>query len=151
MNMMFSTINNSVRFNFLFETSFNKLTALQRVRVKVDPLTVLHADDLSECPSYEGYVLEENNGVIKILMVQPSVGIENIPVNNIEPVENDCEMNIFDELKHYILQDLELQENDPLFTQITNCSNLDEIETFLLQSGFSEGDIAELYKNFITL
>jgi hypothetical protein len=151
MNMMFSTINIVVRFNFLLETYLNKITALQRVRVKIDPSTISHTDDLSECPSYEGYVLEENNDIIKVLMIQPTVGIEHIPAASVELADDSCEATVFDELKHFILQKLNLQESDPLFIQISNCNNLDEIETFLIQSGFCEGDIADLYKNFITL
>jgi hypothetical protein len=148
---VFSTINIIVKFDLLLETCFNKLTALQRVRIKVDPSTIPHADDLSECPSYEGYVLEENDGIVKILMVQPTVGIETLPASSIEPTDNDCESNTLDELKKFILQRLQLQECDPLFTQIINCTSLDEVETFLQQSGCSEGDMMELYKDFITL
>jgi hypothetical protein len=149
--MVVSTINIHVKFNLLLETWFNKLTALQRVRIKVDPSAIPQADDLSECPSYEGYVLEENDGMVKILVVQPTVGIETLPVSSIEPTDDECEVNILDQLKQFILQQLQLQESDPLFIQIINCSNLDEIETFLQQSGYDEGNIMELYKNFITL
>jgi hypothetical protein len=151
MNITLSTINNSVRFDLLLETCFNKLTALQRVRVKVDPSTIPYASDLSECPSYEGYVLEENDGVVKVLMIQPNVGVETIPAASVEPVDDGCDSNILDELKRFILQHLNLQESDPLFDQILNCTSLDEVEIFLQQSGLGEGDILELYKEFIVL
>lgn len=147
---MFSTINIHVKFDLLLETCINKLTALPRVRIKVDPSAILQANDLSECPSYEGYVLEEDDGVVKVLMLQPTVGIEMVPASSIE-FTDDCDVSVLDELKNFILQQLQLQEDDPLFIQVANCSSLDELETFLQQSGCSEGDMMELYKNFITL
>jgi hypothetical protein len=151
MNIVLSTINNIVRFDLLLETCFNKLTTLQRVRVKVDPSAIPHADDLSECPSYEGYVLEENDGIVKVLMIQPTVGVETMPATSVELADDDCNSNILDELKQFILQHLNLQEGDPLFDQIQNCSSLDEVEIFLQQSGLCKGDIVELYKEFIAL
>lgn len=148
--MVFSTINIHVKFDLLLETCINKLTALPRVRIKVDPSAILQADDLSECPSYEGYVLEENDGVVKVLMLQPTVGIETLPASSIE-FTDDCDVSVLDELKDFILQELQLQDGDPLLLQVANCSSLDELEAFLQQSGCSESDMMELYRKFITL
>lgn len=138
-----------MKFDLLLETCFNKLTSLKKVRIKVDPLTLLQSNDLSECPSYEGYVLEENDDMVKVLMLQPVVGIENISSDKLEEVDDSDD--VLTELQRYIIDYLQLDNADPLYTQIYNCTNLDDIETFLRQSGCDEGDIMEIYRNFIAL
>jgi len=137
-----------VKFDLLVETCFNKLTSLRRVRIKIDPLAIPYSEDLSDCPSYEGYVLEENESTVKILMLQPVVGIESVPADSVENID-DNEDDILSELKTHIVQKLELTEGNPLFMQIQNCTNLDEIELFLQQSGIAESDIIELYRDYI--
>jgi hypothetical protein len=116
--------------------------------VKVDPSTVSDSVDLSDCPSYEGYVLEENFSTIKIIKLQPEIGIEDVPVDRVECMDDEEDNNIIS-LKMFILNKLDLCENNPLTQQILNCNSLDEIEVFLQQAGYSESEIVEIYREYI--
>lgn len=143
-----STINTIVKFIPLFESYSNKLTALQRVRVKVDPVTVMQSEDLGDCPSYEGYVLEETHDEVRVFIVQPTPGVYNVPKSDIE-TDDQCDIDVLNEFKAYIILTLQLDENNPLYMQIINSSCFDEIELFLQQAGCTEEDLINLYKVYI--
>jgi len=138
-----------VKYNLVIENQLKRLTSLQKVRVKVDPRHVSAESDLSNCPSYEGYVLEEGLSKLKILVMPPDLSIEEIPAELIEFLADEQKENVYEELIVHIIDKLNLKEGDPLIQQLLNCSNIDEIEQFISNQGVDDEQLSELYKEFI--
>lgn len=129
-----------------------KKTSLKRVRVKVDPALVTKEADFSKCDGYEGYVLEEGKGHLKILIVGPELGIEDIPIEFIEAIADEADYDSFCLLKEYIIKSLMNDgkaENDPIIEQIRNTSNLNDIEQLIIQCGYNSERLAQLYRGFL--
>jgi hypothetical protein len=138
-----------VKYDHIIESSINNLTSLKRVRVKTDPKHLAKEGTPEKCPSYEGYVLEEGLTKAKILILPPDLSIEEIPIELIEYIVDQEKEDAFDGLKRHIIERLELKENNPLVSQICNCTCINDIETFLKQSGLSDIQISDLYSSFI--
>lgn len=144
-------INNYVKFRQIIEESLNK-TALKRVRIKVDPAKISTEHDLSKVDGYEGYILAEGVGTLKILVLSPEMTVDDIPEEFIEAIAKDDKLETFEELKSYILSEMlksGTQEGDPILCNVASSNNLCDIETFLKQKGFTDEKIAQLYRNFI--
>jgi len=144
-------INNNVKYNDLILESLKK-TALKRVRIKVDPALVTKEADFSRCDGYEGYVLEEGKGHLKILVINPELGIEDIPIEFIEAIADQADYDSFCLLKEYIIKSLlhdGKTESDPIIEQIRNSNNINDIEQYIIQCGYNSEKLAQLYKNFL--
>lgn len=144
-------INNYVKFRQIIEESLNK-TALKRVRIKVDPAKISTEHDLSKVDGYEGYILAEGVGTLKILVLSPEMTVNDIPEEFIEAIAEDDKLETFEELKNYILSEMlksGTQEGDPILCNVASSNNLCDIETFLKQKGFTDEKLAQLYRNFI--
>jgi len=135
-----------------------KRTGLKRIRIKIDPI---FADklDFKNAASYEGYVLNECNSRLKILVVPDGITLDDIPEDVIEYIaqdgEDDCtsdeDVDQFNNLKNFIMQIATQVKgpNDPACHQVANCNNITDIETMLHQAGFDQEDISEIYRRFI--
>lgn len=145
-------INNNVKYtDFILENL--KKTSLKRIRVKVDPALVTAGTDFSRVDGYEGYVLEEGKGHLKILIINPELGIEDIPIEFIEAIADQADYDSFCLLKEYIIKKLindGKAENDPILMQIEQSDCLNSIEQLISQYGYSGDKLAELYKGFLT-
>jgi len=64
-----------------------KKTALKRIRVKVDPALVTAGVDFSKVDGYEGYVLEECMGRLRVLVLSPDMPICDLPEEMLEIVQ----------------------------------------------------------------
>lgn len=132
-----------------------KKTGLKKVLIKVDPIFA-NKLDFSKATSYEGYVLHENNGTLKILVIPDSITLDDIPEDIIEYIANDgnnTDVNddVWEEFKSFVLRVVSEVKgpNDPLVAQISNSCNLQDIKTFLNQSGFDEEDLNVIFADFI--
>lgn len=132
-----------------------KKTGLKKVLIKVDPIFA-NKLDFSKATSYEGYVLHENNGTLKILVVPDSITLDDIPEDVIEYIANDgndVEENtdVWEDFKAFVLRVVSEVKgpSDPLVAQIYNSCNLEDIKTFLKQGGFDEQDLNILFADFI--
>ena len=140
-----------------------KKTGLKRIRIKVDPL---FADklDFKNAASYEGYVLNECESKLKILVVPDGVTLDDIPEDMIEYIAQDGDgcgcsdsesMDVdedqFNNLKQFIIQTIAPVKgsDSPVCQQIINCTNLNDVETMLQQAGFDQEDMNIIYKSFI--
>jgi len=129
-----------------------KKTALKRIRVKVDPALVSAEADFSKIDGYEGYVLEEGKSHLKILILTPELGIEDVPVEFIEAIADDADQDYFNSLKEYIIRKILSTgkvENDPIIQQIKNSDCINNIEQLIRQYGYTGENLAELYRGFI--
>ena len=80
-----------------------KNTSLKRIRVKIDPAVVSKECDFSKCNGYEGYILEENAGSLKVLVLTPDMTIEDIPEEFLEYLASEDEVDTFEEFKKFII------------------------------------------------
>jgi len=140
-----------MKYNDLVLENLKKIS-LKRIRIKVDPAQVSAEADFSKVDGYEGYVLEEGKGHLKILVINPELGIEDIPIEFIEAIADQAAMDTFEELKAHIIKCLIADgkvENDPVFQQIASCECLNNIEQIISQHGYTGDKLTELYKGFI--
>jgi len=120
----------------------NLRNALKLIRVKVDPIFSSY-HNFKKVASYEGYFLEETPEIIKIMVSEPSLSVIDIPKLTIVSPQ------ILEKFKHYILDQLNIPEEDSLFGQISNSTCLKDIEVFLKQSGHKDVDLINIYRNYI--
>lgn len=139
-------------FHYIINESL-KSTGLKKIRIKTDPSMVSGNSDFRDVVGYEGYILAENLKNFKILVLNPEMTVADIPEELIEYIISDCS-GIIDDFKEYakqsLLKEKNKKENDPIFTQVQQSNNLEDIETFLKQNGYTDEDIYTLYRNFIT-
>jgi len=139
-----------VKYNLVVENTIKNLSSLKKIRIKADPRFILNAqNDLSNCPSYEGYVLEEGLSKVKVLILPPDLSIHEIPTELIEYISAENKAGVFDDLKVFIIKKLDFKEDNPAIHQIANSQCINDVETFLKQQNVNEDQILELYKEFI--
>lgn len=150
-NIQKFNINNIVKYTNLILENLKK-TGLKKVLIKVDPIFA-NKLDFSKATSYEGYVLHENNGSLKILVIPDSITLDDIPEDVIEYIANDGENDgdVWEDFKSFVKRIVSEVKgpNDPLVTQIDNSCNLEDIKTFLKQNGFDEEDLNIIFADFI--
>jgi len=138
-----------VNYNKVIEECLKRVTSLQKVRIKADPKYVAAESDLSKCPSYEGYVLEEGLSKVKVLILPPDLSIAELPPELIEYIADEDKTEVFSDLLVFIIQEMELEEGDPLIQQLLNCQCIEEVESFMRDHNASDDDLLEIYKRFI--
>lgn len=130
-----------------------KRTALKRIRIKVDPALVNASADLTGLDGYEGYVLEECMGKMKVLVLTPDMPIHDIPEQFIQMLSTQHDADVFEEFRAFAIKNLiqdGMPENSPTLEQVRNSSCLNDIEQYLKQSGFTGERLADMYRDFIT-
>ncbi len=130
-----------------------KRTALKRIRIKVDPALVNASADLTGLDGYEGYVLEECMGKMKVLVLTPDMPIHDIPEEFIEMLSTQHDADVFEEFRAFAIKNLiqdGMPENSPTLEQVRNSSCLNDIEQYLKQSGFTGERLSDMYRDFIT-
>jgi len=143
-----------MHYDRIIEESLKK-TALKRIRIKVDPALVNASAecDFSKVEGYEGYVLEECMGRLKILVLSPDMPICDLPKEVIEAIADKQDTDVFEEYKAFVISKLIKDGktiNDPLLEQIKGSGDINSIEQLISQSGYTGDKLACLYKDFIT-
>ena len=140
-----------MRFRHILEESI-KNTSLKRVRVKVDPGQISSECDFAKCTSYEGYILMEGAKTVKILVLSPEMSIEDVTPDMIEYIANEETYDCIDDLKAFVIERLMnngREKNDPIIKNISNCTEISDVEVFLKQSGYDAESINEMYRSYI--
>ena len=135
----------------LLQESLRSLT-LKRVRIKIDPAQVTKECDFTKCTGYEGYVLEECGGSMKILVLSPEMPVHQIPDEFLEILSDVHEHDTFSEFKALVIKHLAARgktETDPVSQDIIKSETVGEIESALRQAGATEEDLTKLYRHFI--
>jgi hypothetical protein len=141
-----------MHYDRIIEESLKK-TALKRIRIKVDPAKISAECDFSKVEGYEGYVLEECMGRLKILVLSPDMPICDLPKEVIEAIANKQDTDVFEEYKAFVISKLIKDGktiNDPLLEQIKGSGDINSIEQLISQSGYTGDKLACLYRDFIT-
>jgi len=130
-----------------------RTTNLRRIRIKTDPSKVTNTEDFRDIEGYEGFILSECMGKLRVLVLAPDMPIMDIPPEMLEHIYDEQSVDVFSEFKQYAkscLRDRKnTKENDPVFVNIDNSQNYSEVETFLRQGGLTEQDLNSLYREFI--
>jgi len=135
----------------LLQESLKNLT-LKRVRIKVDPAQITKECDFTKCTGYEGYVLEECGGSMKILVLSPEMPVHEIPEEFLEILSDVQEQDTFSEFKAMVIKHLATKgktETDPITQDVLKSETVGEIESALRQAGVTEEDLTKLYRHFI--
>lgn len=115
---------------------------LRRMRFKVDP-AISNLEDFDGNTSYEGYVLNENDGVLNILVVDPNNQVRQTAVfaKGIDILSDNL-----DNFKKNIIRFLIQKAPEQVLVQIQNASTFDEIEQLAKSNGATEQDIKNAYR-----
>lgn len=138
-----------MKIDILLESRLQK-SMLKRVRIKVDPTQIGGMHSMEMCSSYEGYVLEEDDTMVKVYLL-------NIPseFDNIQTVDKRYVMPVSQELENgklKILATLEkrgIAKDSPQAHQILQSNTIDFLESFLRQLGYEKDKLIELYRDTI--
>jgi len=119
---------------------------LRRMRFKVDP-AISNLEDFDGNTSYEGYILNENEGVLNILVVDPNNQVRQTAVfsNAVNVLSNNLV-----EFKRNLVRIILKKVPEQVLEQIQNASTFDEVEQLATQNGATEDDIKNAYRSFNT-
>ena len=135
-----------MKFTNIIENALDS-TNLKRVKFKTDP-------KFSKTPevadAYEGYVLEEQDGMLRIVMVSPdesdpcSAGIEDV-----EPAPGQT----FEMFKQYVLKHLhdtsKCDHSEATHYNILQAGDLQTLEAYAKEQGLSNDEFINLTKRFL--
>lgn len=128
-----------MRFNQVFLEHVHK--TLKRVRIKVDPR---HAsfENYKHIDSYEGYILEENDHMVKIMVLKTGTPVLEIPADVL------AKPGLLDHFKYFIYKQKQILDSDPLFCNIKNATSFEDLEAVLKQHNTTDAELVSLYRGF---
>lgn len=138
-----------MRIDTIIESTL-KNSQLKRVRIKVDPAQLL-MQNFHMVDSYEGYILEEDGDMIKVLMM-------NLP-DEFDPIQTVDRKHVSDcsgdntQLITKVLRQLEkegITTDNPTYQKIRNTTSSDFVDQFLRELGYDDKRLIELYKAIST-
>ena len=128
-------------------------TGLKRIRIKTDPSKIQDNIDLRSIEGYEGYVLKEGAGKMKVLVLNSDMSVMDLPEGLLEHIYEQDQIDILNEFKTFCKEYLKTEKNkklnDPLFHTIDSSQNYGEIESILKQNNITENELNSLYREFI--
>jgi hypothetical protein len=124
-----------------------KKSNLKRVRIKCDP-RFTSSENFAFIDSYEGYILEEEDEIVKVMIIKQGMPTFRIPLEltqpETEPIIEPCNLCSF---KTFIIE--KLQAGDPLIEVIKNCQAVEEIESVLIQNNYTPDRVLKIYRQYI--
>jgi len=131
--------------NIVLQTVSEKLK-LRRMRFKVDP-ALSNTEDFNGDVSYEGFVLNENEGVLNILVIDPNNGVrQTFAATNSVNILSDNLNQFKRNLVHLLMQKV----SEQILLQIQNAPTFDEVEQIAKQNGATDEDIKNAYRKLAT-
>lgn len=125
---------------------------MKYIRFKVDPTL---NKGFEESESYEGFVLHEltneacGGGLPSVLkMLMPGGSMPGIYDIN-QPVITPNKPKAIKMFKSFIVKKLSEKLDNKVMEQIKNTDDIDDIELYLKQGGFSDKDILNVYKKVL--
>jgi hypothetical protein len=124
-----------------------KKAKLKRVRIKCDP-RFTSSENFAFIDSYEGYILEEEDEIVKVMIIKQGMPTFRIPLEltqpETEPIIEPCNLCSF---KTFIIE--KLQAGNPLIEVIKNCQAVEEIESVLIQNNYTPDRVLKIYRQYI--
>jgi len=131
--------------NSILKTIVEKLK-LRRMRFKVDP-AISNLEDFDGNTSYEGYVLNENEGMLNILVIDPN---NQVRQTNVFAKGLDVLSDNLDEFKRNLVRTIMNKVPTQALEQIQNAPTFEEVELLAKNNGATEDDIKNAYRKFNT-
>lgn len=136
-----------MRFSNIVEHAM-KETALKRIRMKTDPRDSANPSDSK---AYEGYIIEEQDGMLKIMLVSPDAPL---PRMSVQP--DDVEMTgdrTFQQFKsftiNYIHKIGKCDCNAATHDNLANAGDIQHLEMFLKELGIESDEFQKIIKMFL--
>lgn len=137
-----------MKFSNIIEQALNN-TSLKRVRMKTDPID--RTNPQSSSP-YEGYIIEENEGVMKIMVIAPDIDqqtVMDVPSCDLEPASGKT----FDDFKQfvmsYIFNKKSCDHAESTKSNILNASDIQHLEAFMKEQGIERSEFEQITKLFL--
>ena len=139
-----------VKYNLIIEQSLHS-TALKRVRIKVDPSLVHKVSDLTGCDGYEGYILAECGENYKVLVVAPGeaadMSVMEVPGDQLEDIDDG--FDVVGAFIEFVLNKHRVSLDSGLGDQLSRANTVEQVESILKQTGYTDDDVKILYRDFI--
>ena len=138
------------KFDTLFLETVKKANLL-RIRLKIDP-KIRESDDFRSFDGYEGYILEESNSKLNVVLefCGGATQVDAVPVEIIEIIEpeGDYQLSIF---KVFVTEWLTSKKHmsDELAGKIAGAQSLDDIESILKGDSVTDAHIKNMYRDLI--
>jgi hypothetical protein len=129
-----------MKFNRVFLEKVNK--HLKRVRIKVDPKLASY-ENFRSIDAYEGYILEENDQFLRIMLIKQGSPIVDVPKEAL------TEPKLLDHFRYFILDHIQMLENDPVCCNVKEATSFEDMEEVLKMKGLTDAEIVNLYREFI--
>lgn len=137
-----------VKFNNILEQALEN-TTLKRVRLKTDPLD--RNNPINSFP-YEGYIIEENEGMLRIMVLGPGHqedGVVDMQPCDVEPAGSQT----FEQFKQFVLNYV-MNKNkgdcsEASVDNITSASDIQHLEAFLREQGVERAEFEQISKLFL--
>jgi len=126
-----------MKFDSAIDSVFKK--TLKKIRIKVDPLHA-NAENYMIIDSYEGYILEESEETLKVMIIKPGRPVMDIPREVL------VEPTMFDHFKEFVERRLNISESA---LKPYRAQNLEELEECLSNDGFTNQEICRFYREFL--
>jgi|TARA_B110000495_G_scaffold123403_1_gene107309 hypothetical protein len=136
-----------VKFNKIINSALDS-TSLKKVRFRTDPK---NKDNLSITGEYEGYVIEEMSGVLRIMMTSPDAkdDIMDISPEEVEPAEG----RTLEDFKRFALEYLHSKNKcdcaEATHDNIISAGDIQHLEAFLKEQGVENNEFIQLIKLFL--
>jgi hypothetical protein len=123
-------------------------TSLKKVRLRTDPLD---KHDLATTDTYEGYVIEESEGMLRVMVVAPDNQPDMLELSpdDLEPASGKT----FDEFKEFSLKylhDRSRCDHAETTTQnILRAGDIQHLEAFLKEQGVEHDEFVKMIKLFL--
>ena len=130
-----------MKFDEAVKSQFKK--SLKRIRIKIDPLHA-SSENYVLADSYEGFILEEDDESMKIMVIRPGMPVLDIPKAAMQPP------SMFDMFKIYVEERLGVHPDDascPL--KPFPAKTFEELEVRLSKDGFTNKEISNFYREFL--
>jgi len=136
-----------MRFNTIIENALGR-TTLKRVRLKTDPKM---KNDLGNADAYEGYVIEEQEGMLRIMVVSPRTNDSVIDADP-ESLEPTGERTL-EHFKKFTLDYLHAKKKcdctDSTHSHILGAQDIQHVEAFLKERGVEHDEFVKITKLFL--
>lgn len=137
-----------MKFHNVVEQALDR-TSLKRVRMKTDPANRVnpqHSDP------YEGYIIEENEGMLKIMVIRPDV--ETADTQHASPCELEPSgEKTFDLFKQFMMKYLynskKCDHSEATHRNILHAGDIQHLEAFMKEQGIEREEFEKLTKLFL--
>lgn len=135
-----------MKFNNILEQALNN-TTLKRVRLKTDPQD--SRNPVNSLP-YEGYIIEENEGVLRIMVVGPEHEQDTVDMDpcDVEPAAGKT----FEQFKKFVMKyitDQNINYSEADHYNIVRAGDIQHLESFVKERGIEREEFEQISRLFL--